>query len=278
MNGRGKIAHGPIPPGIFGFREGESGMNEAVYFWDGKKIERKPLQEAKKLLAEAGYPNGIDSQTGQALILNYDTATTGNPDDSALFNWLRKQFAKLGITLNIRSTQYNRFQDKIRTGNAQIFSWGWLADYPDPENFLFLLYGPNGKVKYGGENATNYNNPRVDQLYEQIRNLPNGSQRQARVDELMRIIQVDAPWIWGVHPIEFTLSHQWNEKSKPHAIANNILKYEKLDPTARHIARHQWNEPIIWPIVVLVIFLLLLAIPLMIIYWRRENQSNIKRK
>jgi oligopeptide transport system substrate-binding protein len=47
----------------------------------------------------------------------------------------------------IRVTDYNRFQEKVREGTAQIFSWGWNADYPDPENFLFLLYGPNGKSK-----------------------------------------------------------------------------------------------------------------------------------
>ena len=76
----------------------------------------------------------------------------------AQFDWLRKQFHKLNIQLDIRSTDYNRFQDKIRHGQAQIFQWGWNADYPDPENFLFLLYGPNGKVATDGENASNYSN------------------------------------------------------------------------------------------------------------------------
>ncbi len=49
-------------------------------------------------------------------------------------------------------------------GTAQIFQWGWNADYPDPENFLFLLYGPNGKVGQNGENAANYDNPEFDRL------------------------------------------------------------------------------------------------------------------
>ena len=46
---------------------------------------------------------------------------------------------KIDIALVIRSTDYNRFQEKMRTGKAQLFSWGLNADYPDPENFLFLL-------------------------------------------------------------------------------------------------------------------------------------------
>ena len=68
----------------------------------------------------------------------------------------------MGIELIVRATDYNRFQEKIRKGTAQIFSWGWNADYPDPENFLFLLYGPNSKVETQGENATNYQNPEFD--------------------------------------------------------------------------------------------------------------------
>jgi oligopeptide transport system substrate-binding protein len=51
----------------------------------------------------------------------------------------------------IRATDYNRFREKMREGTGQMFFWGWNADYPDPENFLFLLYGPNGKVEAGGK-------------------------------------------------------------------------------------------------------------------------------
>ena len=55
-----------------------------------------------------------------------------------------------------RVTDYNRFQEKMINGTGQIFQWGWNADYPDPENFLFLLYSKNGKVKFVVENASNY--------------------------------------------------------------------------------------------------------------------------
>lgn len=279
MNGRGIAAHGPIPPGIFGYRDKAEGINTIVYFWDPKSgsVKRRPLSEAKKLLAEAGYPNGIDPTTGKPLILHYDVTTTGNPDDQARFNWLRKQFAKLGIQLDIRSTQYNRFRDKVRVGNAQIFSWGWLADYPDPENFLFLLYGPNGKVKHGGENASNYNNAAANRLFEEMKNLPNGPNRQKKIDQLLKILRKDAPWIWGVHPIDFTLSHQWNSPIKPHAMANNTLKYERLNPQQRSKLRKQWNKPVLWPIWVLLGFIIVMAIPLGITYWRREHKPNVKR-
>lgn len=275
MNGRGVPAHGPIPPGIFGYQS--HNINKIVYFMENGKAKRKPLIIAKKLLAEAGYPEGIDPKTGKPLILNYDVTSTASPDDQALLNWMRKQFAKLGIHLNIRSTDYNRFQDKVRTGNVQLFSWGWLADYPDPENFLFLLYGPNGKVKYGGENATNYSNPKADKLFEEIKNMPNGAARQKKINALLKLVRQDSPWIWGVHPIDFTLSHVWNRPTKPNPMVNNTLKYERLDAALRAKLRKEWNKPIFWPLLVLLGFIVMLAIPLVVTYWRREHRPTVRR-
>jgi ABC-type transport system substrate-binding protein len=189
LNGRGIAAQGPIPPGIFGYLLGKEGVNPVTHYWDNGAIKRKPLDEAKQLLTEAGYPQGRDIDTGQPLLLNYDVVSSGGPGDKARFDWYRKQFAKLGIQLNIRSTQYNRFQDKVHNGIAQVFSWGWLADYPDPENFLFLLYGPNGKVKYGGENAANYTNPRYDALFEKMKHMPNGPGRQKMINQMVALVR-----------------------------------------------------------------------------------------
>ena len=154
-NGRGLPAQSPLAPGIFGHLEGEAGMNPYVYDWGKYGLQRKSIEYARKLLAEAGYPDGRDVETGKPLALYLDTPG-GGPDDSARMNWLRKQFEKLSIQLQIRATDYNRFQEKMRKGTAQIFQWGWNADYPDPENFLFLLYGKNSKVEHNGENAANY--------------------------------------------------------------------------------------------------------------------------
>ena len=275
LNGRGVAAHGPIPPGIFGYEK--NNINKVIYFFNGHNAKRKPIEDAKKLLAEAGYPNGIDPKTGKALVLNYDVTSTGNPDDKAQLNWMRKQFAKLGIELNIRHTEYNRFQEKVRTGNVQIFSWGWLADYPDPENFLFLLYSANGKVKHGGENATNYTDPRADALFNEIKNMPTDEKRLIKIREYLALVQEDAPWIWGVHPIDFTLSHQWVSPTKPHAIANNTLQYQKINPMLRAQLQEKWNKPILWPLWILLGFLILIFIPLIVTYWKRENKTTVKK-
>ncbi len=269
-NGRGVPAQGPIPPGIFGHRGGEVGINPYVYRWEGGRAVRRGLEEARALLVQAGYPGGRDPATGEALTLYFDTSASG-PDDKARLNWVRKQVSKLGIQLVIRATDYNRFQEKMREGTGQLFMWGWNADYPDPENFLFLLYGPNGKVASGGENAANYQSPQFDALFDRMKDLPDGPERQAVIDEMLEILRRDAPWIWGYYPKSFSLHHAWVHNLKPNLMANNTLKYRRLDPMLRERAREDWNRPLVWPLVLGGVLLVIGAIPAVRLYRRREQ-------
>ncbi len=271
-NGRGIAAQGPLPPGLFGYREGEFGVNPVVYDWQGGKARRKAIETARRLLAEAGYPDGRAAATGRPLVLNLDTASRG-PDDKARLDWLRKQFHKLNIELVIRATDYNRFQDKMRDGTEQIFEWGWNADYPDPENFLFLLYGPNRKVGSGGENAANYQNPEFDRLFIQMKDMDNGPERQAVIDRMVGIVRADAPWGFGFHPRNYGLRHRWLKNVKPNLMANNELKYLRIDAAARDVARAGWNRPD-WLGPVLVLALVVLALLPAWIAYRRKQEAN----
>jgi ABC-type transport system substrate-binding protein len=274
LNGRGVEAHGPIPPGIFGHLEGREGINPYVFDWVDGRPRRKPLSEARRLLAEAGYPDGIDPATGRPLILYFDTLGTG-PEDRARLNWFRKQFAKLGIQLVIRNTDYNRFQDKMRNGTAQIFQWGWNADYPDPENFLFLLYGPNGKVAHGGENAANYANADFDRQFERVRAMPDGPERLALIRKMVRMVQRDAPWLFGFYPKTLSLHHAWVGNLKPNLMANNTLKYLRVDGAERAARAAAWNEPVLWPLGLLAAGLVLLVVPVWRVHRRRERETAL---
>ncbi len=269
-NGRGIPGQGPIPPGIFGFREGDAGINDVVYDWRNGEPVRKTIEAARQLLTEAGYPNGRDAKTGQPLVLYLDTTDRG-PGDKSRLDWYRKQFAKLNIQLEIRATDWNRFQEKVRSGNTQLFFLGWNADYPDPENFLFLFYGPQSRAKTQGENAANYSNAEYDALFQSMKSMENGPERQAIIDRMVEILRRDAPWSFGFHPKNYSLYHAWLGNVKPNQMARNELKYRSVNAQLRERKRHEWNQPFPWPLVGVGVLLIVLALPAVIGYRRRER-------
>jgi ABC-type transport system substrate-binding protein len=273
-NGRGIAAQGPLPPGIFGYKDGAAGINPYMYDWVDGAAQRKSIDYAKKLLAEAGYPDGIDAATGRPLIVYFDTVG-GRAEAKAMMDWLIKQFQKINLQLVIRNTDYNRFQEKMRKGTAQIYAWGWNADYPDPENFLFLFYSQQGKVKFSGENASNYSNAEFDRLFERMREMENGPERQAIVDQMVEILRHDVPWVWGLHPKDYSLAHEWVYNRKPNKMAHNALMYQRLDPVLRESRRAQWNHPVIWPLVAVLAVLVIAILPAITMYRRRERAAAV---
>lgn len=272
QNGLGLAMQGPLPPGIFGYRDGEAGINPYVYGWQAGRPQRLGIERARALLRTAGYPKGRDAASGKPLVLYFDSMASG-PDAKSYMDWLRKQFGKLGVQLVVRSTDYNRFQNKTRRGQAQIYQWGWNADYPDPENFLFLFYGPNGKVKHGGENASNYANAEFDRAFERMRVLPNGAERQRLIDRMVELLRRDAPWVAGFHPQQVVLNHAWTGNLKPNDMATNTLKYQRLDPSLRASMRAAWNKPRWAPVVAVGVLLLLSTVPAVRL-WRKRLRAN----
>lgn len=272
QNGRGIASQSPLPPGIFGYREGQGGINPVVYDWTADGPRRKDVAVARKLLAEAGWPGGRNAQTGEPLVVNLDTTATGVGAKTRI-DWLNKQFQKIDVQLVVRSTDYNRFQEKVRKGAVQLFYFGWNADYPDPENFLFLLYGPQGKVKQNGENAANYASPDFDRLFEKMRAMENVPERQAIIDRMLAILHEDTPWVWGFHPKDYSLRHAWLLNRKPTKVGNNTLKYQRVDAVMRERLRTEWNRPVFWPLVFVVLVLGAIALPAIIGHRQRETAT-----
>lgn len=246
QNDEAQVAYGPVPPGIPGYQDLPQGLNEQVYTLENGRAVRRPLDYARQLLKEAGYPNGRHAQTGRPLILHFDSA--GGMGSSAMLDWMRRQLASIDIQLEVRATDYNRFQDKMRNGSAQMFMWGWVADYPDAENFLFLLYGPNAKAEGGGENASNYRNPEFDRLFEQMRFLDDGSEKEALVHKMVNLVQHDAPWLFGYFPKSGGAYQAWVGNAKPTQMVRNTLQYYRIDPALRAQKIREWNQPVWWPL------------------------------
>ncbi len=270
---RAEVNQSVVVSGLFG--HDQTPFNPVIYEKraDGK-IQRKSIEKAKALLAEAGYPNGRDARTGQPLVINYDSQGVG-PAYKARLDWVAKQFAKLNIELEVRSTDYNRFQDKMRKGSAQFFFWGWLADYPDPENFLFLLYGPNAKVQFDGENASNYSNAEYDQLFDKMKDLDDSPERAAIIKRMISISQEDAPLLNGWSEEFGGAYHQWVYNGKPSNIIRDQLAYLRIDPALRQAKVQEWNQAVTWPLAMAPLLMALLALPAWRGWKKRQNQRAV---
>jgi len=258
QNGRGIPAESPIPPGIFGY--------DADY---RNPFRRVDLERARRLLAEAGYPNGIDPATGKPLQLTFDTA------DTSARGRLRYQFfcdawRRLGIDVEIAGTTYNQFQDKVRRGAYQLFMWGWVADYPDPENFLFLLWSEMARSK-GGPNTANFSDPEYDRLFLVMRELPNGDRRAEVIRQMRAILETDAPWIELFHLESYALEQGWVHNYKPLGMSFSTFKYVDVDVALRRARRAAWNHPVLWPLGVLAGLALAVVAPAVLAVVRRRR-------
>ena len=271
--GNGIPAHSPIPPGIPGHLEGEAGINPYVYDWVDGKAKRKSLDYARKLLAEAGYPNGRDARTGQPLKIFIDVQSQAISNTS--MTWINRQFSKIGVQVEYRPADWNRTREKLLTGNTQIYSHGWLADYPDPENFLFLLHGPESPLlcECDGANNSNYENPEYDELFRQMRVLPPGAERDKLVARLVELYRRDAVWLYAFTPKEIYLNNSWVYNNKRHGVAKGTLKYTRLDPELRERKQREWNKPVTWPLYAGALLLVGLLLPGVLAYRRRQRAT-----
>ena len=205
-------------------------------------------------------------------MLYLDTVARG-PGDKPRFDWWRKQFSKLAIQLEIRDTDWNRLQDKIRKGSQQLYILGWNGDYPDPENFLFLLHGAQARMKGDGVNSSNYASPAYDSLFPRMKDLPNGPDRAQAIHRMVQVARQDAPWAFGFYPKEYGLSHGWLSNAKPNDMAGNTVKYLRVDAGKRAALRRDWNQPVVWPALVLLGMVLATAVPAIVGYRRRERRA-----
>ncbi len=246
--GNGKLAQSLIPPGLFGYDEN---------YKNPYRQYEPNLKRAKELLAEAGYPNGVDKKTGEKLTIYYDNAgvTAAGRQYAGL---LIKQVSRLGIKVESRPWRPIVWQARVDKGQFQFISYGWLADYPDPENFVFLLYGPN---KRPGPNHTNYNNAEYNKLFEKMRAMEDSPARRVLIEKMRAIAVEDCPMVYMEHGEDLALNYNWLKNAKIHSIANDVTKYRRVDGPTRADSQSKWNRPILWPILVFGVLLYLGSIP-----------------
>lgn len=256
LNGRGVPAQSPLPPGIFGYDEAYKNP-----FRDQVNFER-----ARELLVEAGYPGGIDPTTKRPLRLSFDT---GNTSPAALlqYEFFVRGWRQLGLDVVVDATSYNQFQDKIRRNAYQIFLWGWVADYPDPENFLFLLWSEASPHP----NTSQFKNAEYDRLFVEMKARENDAERQKLIGKMLAILQHERPWIELYHSEEYALVHSWVKNLKPAGLSLPGIKYRDLDPEERARKRNEWNAPVLWPAFLLALVALAAIVPGVITFFKERQ-------
>ncbi|MCR9140684.1 MAG: ABC transporter substrate-binding protein [bacterium] len=252
LPGRAIPAHGPVPPGLEGYDSKFRGP-----------YSRYDLDAARRLLVEAGYPGGKDPATGRALEIRlFDRAAQGR---AAIYRYYIDQFAKIGLRLVVDEMDFPSLISKMHAKDFQLIHWGWGADYPDPENFLQLLYGPNSESTY---NDGSYRNPAYDELYRKISGMSPGPERAALIRSMLEILAADLPKTFLFHRESHYFTQAWTAPLKPSPMDYREMKYWNVDPVARAAKIESWNR-VGWRGYVLLFGLLAGLVGLIFFSWRQ---------
>jgi oligopeptide transport system substrate-binding protein len=174
-------AHYPIPPGVAG--------HDPAY---RSSIPYDP-RAANALLDKFGYRKGPDGYrrlpNGEALVIRYSSIPS---EVYRMFDeLLKRSFDSIGVRLEIHKDRFAELIKLEKQCRLMIKTSAWIADYPDGDNFMQLLYGPNT----GQSNSACYRSPEYDKRYAKSRLLPDGPERNRLYREMARIIETDTVWL-----------------------------------------------------------------------------------
>jgi hypothetical protein len=106
-----------------------------------------------------------------------------------------------------------------------------------------------------------------------MRNSDDSPQRYQIIQQMQEQVRHDAPWVFGFHPKNFVLSHHWYQNLKPNLMANNRLKYARINPTERLEKRQAWNKAVLWPFILIIVVFLLSLLPVLRAYQQRLRST-----
>lgn len=202
-NGRGVKLKSIVPLPLPG-NERETGATYPGY----------DVAKAKKLLAEAGYPDGKGLPP---LTVIYQSTSA---DTRMAADFSKAKFAAAGVQLKPVFTDAPTFMRNQESGAFQLAESGWSADYPDPENFYQLLYSKNGPP---GPNHSGFANAAYDKAYEAMRHMPHGPERLALLRTMNEIIKDEVPIIIGQNTLRFGITQKWLGNLKRNQLAPEFM-------------------------------------------------------
>ncbi len=137
---------------------------------------------ARKLLSDAGYPNGEDMP--EVLLFT-------NPSYVDFCTYIQRQLSEIGVSIELEIVQPGLLRDLMARSEASFFRGSWIADYPDGESYLGMFYSKNPAPP----NYTRFSNTKFDSLYEASLNENNDAKRYTMYQEMDRIVIEEAPVI-----------------------------------------------------------------------------------
>ena len=188
-NNRYEEARGPLPPQLPGFDDTLVG-----YPYN--------LEKAKKLMAEAGYPNGYPGR------ITYWTPVS--EASIQLSQALQQDLKAVGVDMEIKLVDFPTYLTASGRRGTVAFSYGaWLMDFPDPSNFLIPLFHSMNATDENATNGSFYVNPHVDELLELGQKEVDPVRRLEYYREVQRIVVDDAPYIFEYHQLKTEMVQPW---------------------------------------------------------------------
>jgi ABC-type transport system substrate-binding protein len=216
---RGQLipAQSIIPPGVYGF--------------DPTFVTRRTFGDAGKanaLLDLYGYKdvNGDgwrETPDGKPLLLEY--ATQPDQLSRSLNEIWRKSMNAIGVRVDFKIAPFPENLKNARAGKLMMWGAGWTAATSDGEYFFDIVYGPNA----GGANASRFNHPDFNRLFQQQKSIPDGPERLAVMTEMKKILAAYQPLAIGGHPIINTFVHPWLIGYRRHPFGRDAFKWVDID-------------------------------------------------
>lgn len=184
LNGRGVVARGVLPPGLPGYDPAVAG-----YPYDPAK--------ARALLEAAG----VGANFAPVLWLRADQSEIIHGES------IQQDLALVGVHVVLKPVAWPPLLEAVRQpGTVELVSLGWEADFPDPQNFLDVLFARN---QWGSNNDTFYTNPRVEALLAAAAPVSDLPRRYELYAAAQRVIMADAPWVVLYHPVTYVIRQPW---------------------------------------------------------------------
>jgi oligopeptide transport system substrate-binding protein len=210
-------AYSPIAEGMAGF------VNERVNTFDYNPAQAKALLDLYGYIDRDG-DGWREMPDGSPLVIDH----AGLPDQRARSRnelW-KRAMDRIGIRMVFNTVeQQPQIRKLAQAGKVQMHTYGWIADYPDGENFLQLFWTKS----IGGANYTQFSLPEFDQLYEKSRTMPDGPERTAIYQRMVRLLWVYNPWRVNFLKAGTILIQPWVLGYKKHPFSHEPFRYLDVD-------------------------------------------------